>query len=52
MSDAKSKDEDKTIACPTAEAMRKRYGRTTTKMRHRSDRRAKDAKRSWRRDEW
>jgi hypothetical protein len=42
----------KTIRNPTAVAMLKRYGQTTTTMRDRRDRRAKDARKSWKREEW
>jgi hypothetical protein len=37
---------------PTAVAMMKRYGKTQTTMRDRRERRAKDAKKSWRREAW
>ncbi len=33
-------------------AMDARYGNTVTTHRHRNDRRSKDARRSWRREEW
>jgi len=35
-----------------AVAMVARYGQTTTVMRDRRERRAKDARKSWRREEW
>lgn len=37
---------------PVKVAMDARYGRTQTSHRHRNDRRAKDAKKSWKREEW
>lgn len=37
---------------PVAVAMAERYRNTTTTMRDRRDRRAKDAKKSWKREEW
>lgn len=36
----------------TAVAMQKRYQNTTTTMRDRRERRPKDAKKSWKREEW
>lgn len=42
----------KSIPIPTAEAMRKRYTNTTTKMRDKRNRRAKDARKSWKREEY
>lgn len=35
---------------PIAVALRVRHGSTTTTMRHKAERRAKDARKSWRRD--
>ena len=35
-----------------AVAMRKRYSQTTTTMKDRRDRRAKDARRSWKNEVW
>lgn len=32
--------------------MFERYGSTSTTMRHRNDRRLKDARKSWKREEW
>jgi hypothetical protein len=37
---------------PIAVAMMERYKHTTTTMRDRRDRRAKDARRSWRNEDW
>ena len=37
---------------PVAVAMMKRYAHTTTTMKDRRDKRPKDAKRSWKREEW
>lgn len=37
---------------PIAVAMNKRYGNTQTTMRDRRDRRAKDARKSWKREDW
>lgn len=37
---------------PVAVAMLERYGQTTSKMRDRRERRAKDARRSWKREDW
>lgn len=37
---------------PVAVAMQKRYGNTQTVMKDRRDRRSKDAKKSWKREEW
>lgn len=37
---------------PVAVAMMERYGHTTTTMRDRRKRREKDAKKSWKREEW
>lgn len=36
---------------PIAVAMRDRYSRTTSVMRHRADRRPKDARRDWKNEE-
>lgn len=36
----------------TAVAMMKRYGKTNTVHKDRRNRRAKDAKKSWKREEW
>lgn len=35
---------------PVAVALQKRHGRTQTSMRHKADRRPKDARRSWKRE--
>lgn len=37
---------------PIAVAMQKRYGTTTTTMKDRRNKRPKDARRSWKREEW
>lgn len=37
---------------PVAVAMQARYGRTTTTHKHKNDRRAKDARKSWKREEY
>jgi len=37
---------------PVAVAMQARYGQTTTTMRDRRKRREKDARKSWKREEW
>lgn len=37
---------------PIAVAMRERYGKTTSKMRDRRKRREKDARKSWKQEEW
>lgn len=37
---------------PIKVAMDLRYGRTNTTHRHKNDRRTKDAKKSWKREEW
>lgn len=48
----KQTEEKQIPPCPTAEAMRKRYGNTVTSMRHKTDRRSKAKKNSWRNEEW
>ena len=37
---------------PVQVAMMERYGKTQTTMRDRRERRSKDAKRSWKNEEW
>lgn len=37
---------------PIAVAMQKRYGQVQTTMKDRRDRRSKDARKSWKREEW
>jgi len=37
---------------PVQQAMMSRYGKTQTTMKDRRDRRAKDARKSWKREEW
>ncbi len=37
---------------PVAVAMNARYGHTNTTHRHKNDRRAKDAKKSWKNEAW
>lgn len=37
---------------PVKVAMDLRYGRTNTAHRHKNDRRAKDAKKSWKKEQW
>lgn len=43
---------NRTVRNPIALAMMKRYGQTETVMRDRRERRPKDARRSWKREEW
>lgn len=40
----------KAIRNPIAVALRIRHGNTTTSMRHKTERRSKDARKSWKRD--
>ena len=37
---------------PIKVAMDLRYGRTNTTHRHKNDRRAKDSKKSWKKEQW
>ena len=41
----------KTIRNPIVEACRKRYGNTTTVMKNKKDKRSKNEKHSWKRDQ-
>jgi hypothetical protein len=43
---------DKALRNPVKVAMDLRYGRTRTTHKHRNDRRAKDARKSWKKEEW
>jgi hypothetical protein len=49
MSNAKSKPAPRN---PVAVAMMERYGKTQTTHKHKNDKRSKDAKKSWKREEW
>lgn len=45
-------NKSKRLESPTAVAMMKRHGSTSTTMRDRRERRPKDARRSWKKEAW
>lgn len=47
-----AKNDKPAVRNPVAVAMNARYGRTNTTHKHKNDRRSKDAKKSWKREEY